>query len=146
MPIDIAITTTAGVEHVRVENTQRSETFPLHVADPPVSVAIDPDRWILRGDVLTGTSRTPPSFLAITALSPNPAQDAFTLQYRAGETDRVDVEVFDVAGRRVLSRRGATVAGAGVEIIDTSALAAGVYFLRLHTNRDEAIRKFVVVR
>ncbi|HEU4365957.1 MAG TPA: M1 family aminopeptidase, partial [Candidatus Krumholzibacteria bacterium] len=145
-PIDIAVITTAGEERFRVENNQRSQVFQLSVAAEPVSVVIDPDHRILRSDVLTAVSGDTPSLLTITALAPNPARNVFTAHYQAGEADRVEVEVFDVAGRRVLARPGRSVAGSGTEMIDTSTYASGVYFLRLRTEHGVATRKFVVVR
>jgi aminopeptidase N len=145
-PIDIAVMTTAGEERFRVENNQRNQVFALSVSAEPVSVVIDPDHWILRSDILTAASASAPSYLTITALAPNPSRHAFTVQYQADQNDRVEVEVFDVAGHRVLARRGRTVAGVGSERIDTSSLAGGVYFLRLRTDRGQATRKFVVLR
>ena len=145
-PIDIAVITTAGEERFRVQNNQRNQVFALSVSAQPVSVVIDPDHWILRSDIFTAVNAGTPSLLAITALAPNPSRNTFTVQYRAGETDRVEVEVFDVAGHRILSRSGRHVAGAGAETFDTSSMAAGVYFLRVRTGGAQDTRKFVVVR
>jgi hypothetical protein len=143
-PIDIAVMTTSGEERFRVENNQREQVFALSVSAEPLSVLIDPDHVILRSDVLTGVADgATPSLTTITSLSPNPASRSLTLAYRSGQSDRVDVEVFDAAGRRVLARRAA---GTGTETIDTSSLAAGVYFLRLRTGAGQDARKFVVVR
>ncbi len=102
---------------------------------------------ILRSDVLSGVPGTTPSLLTITSLSPNPSRNTFTVQYRTGGPNRVDVDIFDVAGRRVLSRPGqATINGERADIIDTTSLAAGVYFLRVTGNGMKDTRKFVVVR
>lgn len=145
-PIDIAVMTTAGEERFRVENNQREQVFHLTVSAEPVSVIIDPDHWILRSDILTAVSPDTPSLVTITALAPNPSRNTFTVQYQSGEADRVEIEVFDVAGRRVLSQSGSSVTGSGAAVFDTSSLAAGVYFLRLKTEQGVASRKFVVVR
>jgi len=48
MPVDIEIETTAGTETQVVFNDQRGQNFILHTDDEPVSLAIDPDRWISR--------------------------------------------------------------------------------------------------
>ncbi len=147
MPLDIAVQTTAGEETFRVQNTQRHQVFALHVADQPTGVVIDPDYWILRPfGVFSGVDETP-SLFTIASLGPNPAHDHVRLAYTLGRESRVDVEVFDVAGRRVLSPPSTTAAaGPRTETIDIRSLAAGVYFLRVKSLEGHATRKFVVVR
>ncbi len=145
-PIEIAVMTTGGEERFRVDNDQREQVFHLAVAAEPLSVEIDPDNWILRSEILTGVSDQTPSLLAITALAPNPSRNAITVQFTSGGADRVEMAVFDVAGRRVMSRTLGGVAGIGGQTVDTSSLATGVYFLRLQTRNQQATRKFIVVR
>lgn len=145
-PIDVAVMTTAGEERFRVTNDQRHQVFHLAVSAEPVSVTIDPDHWILRSDVLTGAAQATPSLLAITSLTPNPSRNSVTLQFTSGADAAVDIEVFDVVGHRLLTRRARASGGAGTERIDTSSLAAGVYFLRMQSHAGQAVRKFTVVR
>lgn len=147
MPLDIDVVTTSGTERFRVQNNQRHQVFALHVSNQPTSVEIDPDYWILRPfEIFSGVNETP-SLFTIASLAPNPANDALRVDFMLGRESRVDVEVFDVAGRRVLSKPTTTAAaGPRVESIDTRALAAGVYFLRLRSSEGVATRKFVIVR
>jgi aminopeptidase N len=147
MPLDIAVQTTGGEERVRVYNDQRHQVFEIHVSDEPTSVAIDPDYWILRPYEIFSGVRGTPSLLTIASLAPNPTSEWVRVEYALSREGRVDVEVFDVAGRRVLARPG-VVAGAGprVETVDVRPLAAGVYFLRVKAVEGSAVRKFVVVR
>ncbi len=48
MPIDVVVTTASGEETLVVNNTLASESFILPVSDTPLSVALDPNNWILR--------------------------------------------------------------------------------------------------
>ena len=147
MPIDIDVQTTSGTERFRVQNDQRHQVFALHVANQPTGVAIDPDYWILRPVEIFSDVRQTPSLTTIVSLAPNPAHDQLHLDYTLGHESRVDVEVFDVTGRRVLSRPSVTAAaGPRTESINVRALAAGVYFLRIKSTQGQATRKFVVVR
>ena len=147
MPIVIAVQTTSGTERFRVQNDQRHQVFALHVANQPTGVAIDPDYWILRPVEIFSDVRQTPSLTTIVSLAPNPAHDQLHLDYTLGHESRVDVEVFDVTGRRVLSRPSVTAAaGPRTESINVRALAAGVYFLRIKSTQGQATRKFVVVR
>lgn len=147
MPLDIAVQTTGGEERVRVQNDQRHQVFAYHVSGEPISVTIDPDYWILRPlEIQSGVKKTP-SFLTIVTLAPNPANDWLRVAYTLARESRVDVEVFDVAGRRVWSKPNATIAaGLRVETVDVRSLAAGMYFLRMKSIDGVATRKFVVVR
>jgi aminopeptidase N len=146
MPLDIAVQTTGGEERVRVQNDQRHQIFSYHVSDEPISVAIDPDYWILRQPEIQSNVKETPSLLTIATLAPNPAYDRLRVDFTLEREASVDLEVFDVAGRRVLARSAAASAGVRTESIDVRPLAAGIYFLRLRSGGGDAVRKFVIVR
>jgi len=147
MPMVIAVQTTGGEERFTVQNNQREQLFELTVLNPPTGVTLDPDNVILRSDIITSVPGITPSLLTITSLSPNPSQNSFSFNYEVGNDGPLDYELFDVAGRRVLARAGKTVtAGTGMERVDTSSLAAGIYFLRVRAGHQQVTRKLVVVR
>lgn len=147
MPLDIAVTTPSGEERFRFLNDQRHQVFAYHVTEHPLSVAIDPDYWILRPFEIFSSIDETPSLLTIVSLAPNPSNDRLRVDFALSRESRVDIEAFDVAGRRVLARPGvAANAGPQTETIDVRPLAAGVYFLRLKSVEGVATRKFVVVR
>ena len=154
MPVEIVVHTAGGDEAFVVQNNQRNQNFDLEVASQPVSVAVDPNRWILRADPVSsgGCDVThagpPPIRTDIVSVYPNPASATFSVQYATAVEGDVELGVYDVAGRRVLDR---TVThrnpGAASELFDASSLPAGVYFVRLSPPHGEAItRKLVVVR
>jgi Secretion system C-terminal sorting domain len=58
----------------------------------------------------------------------------------------VDVHVFDIAGKRVLTERTSAEKGLQTFDLDTGLLASGVYFLRLSSPQGRSTKKFVVVR
>ncbi len=147
MPMDIAVQTTSGEQRFRVQNNQRHQVFQFHVNAQPTGVLIDPDYWILRPfEILSDTGVTPALF-TIRSLSPNPASAELRLDYVLGRESSVQIDVFDVAGRRVSTKPAFTaLAGPHVAAIDTHTLAAGVYFLRLRSSEGIATKKFVVVR
>jgi hypothetical protein len=58
----------------------------------------------------------------------------------------VDVHVYDIAGKRVLTRRTTAEKGLQSFDLDTGTLASGVYFLRLSSAQGSSHRKFVVLR
>jgi len=48
MPVDIVVTTASGTETFVVDSDQPSEQYQLTTTEPPVSVSLDPNNWILR--------------------------------------------------------------------------------------------------
>jgi aminopeptidase N len=149
MPMTIAVQTLGGEERFVVENNQRMQLFELSVASEPTSVAVDPDVVILRsGTIATGIGDASMlSPVAIHSLTPNPARNSLALQFGTTEATAFEINVYDVAGRRVFSRSvGSGPAGVRFETLDTSTLATGVYFLRISAFEGQATRKFVVVR
>lgn len=65
-------------------------------------------------------------------IAPNPIADAAILSYRAPRPGRLELEVYDVAGRRLVDRSSAVaVSGDGTIGLDASGLAAGIYLVRV---------------
>jgi aminopeptidase N len=147
MPVEILVQTTGGQERVVVQNNQRQQSYNFTVPNQPTSVVIDPDMHILRGNVASDAG--PPALRTdIVRVYPNPASARFAVQYVLDGEEKVEMGVFDVAGRRVLSKTLTNAsAGAGTEFFDASTLPAGVYFVRLEAHESQTItRKLVVVR
>jgi len=149
MPLTIAVQTLSGEERFVVQNDERMQMFELSVTAEPTSVAVDPDVVVLRsGTIATGIGNTPQaSMLTIESLTPNPARNSLAIQFGTGDASEIAIDVYDVAGRRVLSR-SVTSSPAGVQFqtLNTSALATGVYFLRIRGYEGQVTRKFVVLR
>ncbi len=156
MPVPIVIHTTGGDVSQVVLNDQRDQTFVFFVPNPVTGFDVDPNKAILRADPIPngpcdpiGTDAGPLAIRTdIVSVYPNPATGAFQVQYVAGEAGKIDLAVYDVAGRRVLSRTVAqAAAGPGAELFSASKLPAGVYFVRMRAAHGELItRKLVVIR
>jgi len=156
MPVPIVIHTTGGDVNELVTNDQRDQTWTFFVPDQPTSVEIDPGKHILRADLVTAGACAPLSTGAgplsirtdIVSVYPNPATGAFSVSYTAGEEGKMELGVYDVAGRRVLAKTiSRASAGPGSEFLNASKLPAGVYFVRLTAAHGDAVtRKFVVIR
>ena len=90
--------------------------------------------------------------LEVGANTPNPFASVTTLRIGLPQAGAVSIEVFDVAGRRVASRREAGGAGWNAIPFDGRgdsgrALASGVYFYRVTTAAGETVtRKLVIQR
>jgi serine protease AprX len=101
----------------------------------------------------TGVGNAPSiTALALLGNMPNPFTASTTLRVGLPKASEVEIEVFDVAGRRVRSDRTATLAAGWREISfdarDTAgqALPSGVYFYRVKAAGETITRKMVIAR
>ncbi len=154
MPIDFRIVTVTGDTLVVGWNDQWSQDFFFEVGSQPTDVMFDPGNWILKyvSQVATGT---PPdgvhAALSLSARDTAVGADA-ELSFSVPTDGRVELAVYDVAGRRVATLVNGDVT-AGTHDISWNAksdggapVASGVYFARLSTSSGTASQKFTVIR
>lgn len=111
-------------------------TGPVAGADSP----LDPDRAIGREP-----APRPPLELAIVGLSPQPSRGALRVEFTLAGDEPASLELVDITGRRVDSRRLA-MSGAGRHAIELrQRLPAGVYLVRLTQGARTVMRKAVVL-
>lgn len=86
--------------------------------------------------------------LAITAIHPNPGRGPFRVSFSLANAEPAVLEVHDVAGRRVVSRRlaGLTQGGHVIDLDESARLEAGLYFVRLRQGGSIASVKAALVR
>ncbi|MCC3152517.1 M1 family metallopeptidase [Hymenobacter sp. BT770] len=145
--VDYRLTFADGsTQTVRLHQGQATETFYFSVNGPVVSVAIDPDQWILnaassapvRDNTLPASQ--PAAGVAPLSLYPNPCRDQ--LQLDALPAARVTAEALDATGRVVLRQ----VVVAQQPTLYTDALASGLYHLRLLGAQGELLGQGRFVR
>ena len=72
--------------------------------------------------------------LAMISVSPNPSHDFFNLNIQLKKPSGVSIELYNAIGKLLLSvKKGKLPQGISVHSIGTSALAAGVYFVKVIT-------------
>ena len=104
---------------------------------------IDVEALSFTADVADAT----PAALALRAPFPNPTSGRATVAFELPEAERVDVAVFDLLGRRVVSlAEGERAAGVHRVDVPARALAAGVYVVRLATASETRAERLTVVR
>ena len=130
----------------------RGESIVYLLGNPAGGPAIiphgDPIVWDHEGDVkdhgngrlMAGT----PSELAFAGVYPNPARGEAHVRFALPEDGEVRVSVYDVMGREVTTETARYDAGSNAAGIDASALSAGVYVVRVATERAVVTGKFVV--
>lgn len=69
------------------------------------------------------------------AIYPNPTKDKVTISLLVPQTAVVNIEVYDMAGRKLLEKANRTIyEGLHQEEVDLSELGAGVYILKISSN------------
>jgi hypothetical protein len=78
MPLDVRIQTSGGDTDVVVWNDAQSTEFPIPVPEPPLSVTLDPDNWVLNNESFVtlpdGDTDGVPDTADNCGGTPNPAQ------------------------------------------------------------------------
>ena len=85
--------------------------------------------------------------LALAPPMPNPVRGSSALRFSLSSASEVDLDLYDVAGRRVaVAASGLHAAGEHVARLDAGGLAAGTYVLRLTTSAGSVTQTMTVVR
>lgn len=104
------------------------------------------------GDPVAAEDAAPAEAFAITATYPNPFADAATIRYRVATPTEVEVQVYDLLGRRVATlARGYRPVGEHEAAWDGTdeagrALASGVYLVRITAGDRAVTRRLVLLR
>jgi hypothetical protein len=157
--------TTTGVTPVPLNFLANSEDTIAVDASAPVSALyyivtahdVHANQSAPSNEASVGTTTSVGHTPSITALAvldnmPNPFTATTTLRVGLPKAGDVEIEVFDVAGRRIRSERTATLAAGWREISfdarDTTgkALPSGVYFYRVKAVGESITRKMVITR
>jgi trimeric autotransporter adhesin len=93
-------------------------------------------------------SDTIPARLTLAPFAPNPVHSTATIRFALPAEAPVDLEIFDVQGRRVAVLLDHALRPAGPNVVSLNAVGwrLGFYFCRLRAGGASATRKFVVLR
>jgi len=81
------------------------------------------------------------------SVSPNPFNSTTTIRYHIPSAGQVRLTLHDLIGREVRVCESANLqAGIHTISVDTEALPAGIYLVRLETEKFQAVRKIVLLR
>jgi hypothetical protein len=120
---------------VRVDNYLVATIYGIEVEDSPTAVDVD----------------VQPRF-SLDEPWPNPASAVVTFRFQAPPGSEVELDVFDVAGRRMhgwkghASNRGDQSIEWNLRDFNGSELQSGIYFVRLRAAGETAVRRFVRLR
>ncbi|GAB5536801.1 MAG: hypothetical protein Rubg2KO_30500 [Rubricoccaceae bacterium] len=130
-------------------SSQRTASDSTRLAHPRVSGdALATGRFALRvtpAGVSVGTEDAITE-ASVSLLAPNPSRSRSIVRVAVPSAERVQMVVYDALGREVLLAHDGEVTGRVELAVDASALAAGVYVVRVEGESFAATRRLTVVR
>jgi aminopeptidase N len=152
MPMEYKLFHSGKDTTVRLYQISNDDTYFIHMYLPVDSIQVDPDNWVLNG--LAGvneTSRKKSNGVKY-SIYPNPNNGSFTFRLADGSIregsehsfEDVKVEVYDMAGRRIFSRRFEGCLPWQTYSVDLGNLNQGIYMVRLGNGSGFAIKKIIV--
>lgn len=112
---------------------------------PNVEVTAGGSRIVLRPSTTTGVGDGAGLRRPLIALASNPVRDRTSVKFAWPNMGRADVELFDLAGRRVRTLYSGSAAGAGTLTLSARDLAPGVYLLSARQGSTSDVERVVVV-
>lgn len=82
----------------------------------------------------------------IFSLSPNPASSSLTVTIQAASAAALPLQIFDWAGRSVLSEWVTVAAGTNQKSLNVSALPKGIYWMRLEEGSNALLRQLLIAK
>jgi aminopeptidase N len=125
MPIQFSLEGSGSDTLVTMWNDVQDDTETFNIPFQPTVVRFDPQHRILSTALLGTPPSPPPGGAGLFRLAPNPARGAVTLSWPGMETADIDVAVFDMSGRCVMSSVMVVEEGT----LDAGGLPAGMYIV-----------------
>jgi aminopeptidase N len=147
MPIEIVLAMPTGDLRVTRWNNSRTQNYSFETLEPVTGVSVDPDGWIL-GDKTVGKTGDLPAL----AVTPNPFNQGTEISFQTSTTGQVSLTVYDVTGARVKVLQDGQLPPAFHSFLwngrndNDARVAAGVYYLDLHTPTAHTTASAVIVR
>ena len=153
-PVWLRVTTTAGTVDTLLENNQRVTDYLVPVPGSVQAVALDPDDWVLcdKQEIVSTATGALPAVVTLGAIHPNPFNPRTVIPYSLSRDGRVELAVYDLAGRRVRTLLDGTRAAGPGEAVWTGCddagrpVPSGTYLVRLRAGDAVAVRRAVLAR
>ena len=77
---------------------------------------------------------------------PNPANEIVNVKFNNAKDQKVTMELISIAGQQLRREEYFAKAGWSAENINVAALAEGIYFLRIISEKEVSVRKLLIER
>jgi aminopeptidase N len=152
MPMEFRLFYAGGDTMVRVYQSANEETYLFSVNHTIDSIQIDPDDWVLNGVAGVQKKNGKKSRVEMFTVYPNPNHGLISFKWLADhgeyqtreQQSDVTVEVFDLTGKLLYSRRYEGCVPFLTYSIDMDVLTSGIYFVRFGHNSGFETKKILV--
>ncbi len=155
MPLDVRVSTLAGVENFVIQNDQQVQYYHFTVADYPNTVEVDPDDWVLceKTDAgISGVDDALPTVSRLLGAVPNPFNPMTSIRFTLAKDQAVQLVIYDVGGRRVRDLAPGLMS-AGDHALNWNGkdqsgrdVSSGTYFARLTAGTMTQVAPLTLVR
>ncbi|MES2761053.1 MAG: T9SS type A sorting domain-containing protein [Bacteroidota bacterium] len=138
-----------------------SLSWSFHVVAPAAAAAVLPAGWAnVKSDfganldllifpvvdISTGISNISKGNLTLLAAFPNPANNEIAINYAIKNAGKVEIEIFDVTGKKVNTITESLESGNHSAKINTSVLNSGVYMYSVKSENAKMYSKFTIAK
>lgn len=121
---------------IEIDQTQPSVTKSVIVTKGVDSLKVDPDNWVLKKvEAINGIGDS--NFLETIYVSPNPFRDFLNVVVTDGQA--FEINILNIAGQHVHNQYF----NYGTQTIPMSHLENGIYLIRIKTDKEQKVFKFI---
>ncbi len=135
MPVDVKVVGLTADTTIVVFNDQPTQTFSVTVPFAPTNVILDPGNWILKEStgfqVAVKDGQIVPVRYELDQNFPNPFNPVTTIRFGLAARSRVELEIFDVVGRRIATLVDDTREAGFYSEVWNARVPSGTYFYRV---------------
>ena len=152
MPVEYRLFYPGGDTTVRVQHSVNEETYAFNVTQSIDSIQIDPDNEVLNGVAGVQETTQKKSSSSRFSIYPNPNNGSFTFKLIDGLEEvrsekplkDITVEVYNVRGQKVYSRRFEGCLSYLTYAVEPGAISSGIYYVRFAYGNSFEIKKIIV--
>jgi aminopeptidase N len=143
MPVPVKFMGTTRDTTIVFNNTFSGQSFTANIGFPVSNAQFDPELWILSNNntiISVEELRLNGNEVSV---YPNPAADELSVMLQLKTKTEITIGIYDVSGRKVLTKNLAADGGKSTPVIDLSRISAGVYELRISGKDFSTSRKII---
>lgn len=149
-PLSIKFKNAVKEKTIKVEALTNGEIFTADIGFVADSIIIDPEYWIISKDNTSQKynsidSLFPDKVIPNVQIYPNPTTDRIIVELNKIDTNKINVTIFDIAGKLMFQRVYELFRGSEYLSIPLNSFAKGKYFLQvLGVDSDKHLFPFII--
>ncbi len=143
MPVPIKFIGVGKDTTIVFDHQFSGQVFSATINFPVLTAEFDPELHILSANnTITGVPDIT-AFETIINTYPNPTKNTILVNIQLKNTEELLFELFDITGRKIISKKENTIAGSSIKLINTESLSSGIYVLKIKGKEINYSQKIV---